>query len=515
MSIENIYQDYLSVVSSNITDSGLNDNAIYTYYGLEEDQDDYISLADNTAATALNEYSRYISALYFPIDGSWITFKGNPSKTSIEEIGKLREFINTELVNRRFYHHVFEVIKTSTALGKALLNIDNSNGLNFDNIYNSDIVISKERGDSQKRAYGKTTKTVLELITGYEGDIINELMSQYVENGELKMDMAAVMIKEVIVAILPISKELGIECKDKRAAYKKVLFLHDNNEFRLLTPKEGNKEEVFYSFPLLNYSYNGKKTLAELALPYAVNINRLKMQLSERVQRENHPTIILDKKTLQSNAANFGIGGMIATSTNEVQPKAITLTGSSSVNREHIVDEKNNILETFMIHSIRQVKQLAVTNAQAAEMILAVMKEVNGGCGDLVPFANDLLNRICSILETTTKNREIKKLLKKYKKEAYGYGMQATMEKLKKQAKFGRFLQAASGYIQVDPEARDVISGDKALLNLARAMDFAEVLVDSEGIAEKRRAKAEADQGNVDRANAEVKAKQEAARKKV
>ena len=489
--VQRIESDYQTVFAGWQECQSTQTQSIAAYFGDTNSNDLIYELADTSGAVALQEYADFCTESYFPITGEWIGIKGNiKDAESVKEANRLRELLNEEFINCKLYENLNSLIREGAAYKNAILNIDQGNGLSFDIVTREDVIVSKEKGDGNKRCYYKKYYTVAELIEQFQGDEVEELASALRDDRNVEAHMLS-RTETVIVGVIPASEFFGTDVIAEQFKYVKLHFLVTGAGFKFL---EHRTEGVtgFYTFPLINYRFNATKSLAELALPHAVNINRYEMQKSERIDNENRPTLVLDSETVMSNQYQTGPDGLIAVKSNNVMPQLLSVTGNSSLNRDDVQDGRMQIDRIFKLDQIRRTKNTSLSNYQLAGEIVAAMKSIATGTMDITSVGGDVLKRACHILERESDNMELKKLLGKYKNNLKSVGIQVAIDRHNKVNKLGRFIQTFAPYAQISPSARDIISGDNAGFLLAESMGLPEILASADEINTKRAAAADA-----------------------
>ena len=288
--------------------------------------------------------------------------------------------------------------------------------------------------------------------------------------------------------------------------------LLDGGDYHFIT----NKEEGvtgFHSFPLLNYYYQSKRSLAEIALPYVMNANRYEMQKSERAELENSPPIVMDKRTLSANQFSLGVRGIIGTQADEVQPSILQTTGSSSITRDDIQDAHAAIDRIFKTDIVRRTQITAINNFEQAEYMMKAIEATALACHDIINVANDAMKRICDILSKTHEDKDKKRLIRKYKNSAYSVGLQNSLERCKRILGTGRFLQSAVPLIQARPSAAQMLSADRGLLSLAADMGVTHLIASEEEVNAERQAAAQQAQAQQAQSQQEADAKTMSAQK--
>ena len=512
--IERIIEDFKLVQTNWMGKQTRESDTIAAYFGDSDNIDMYYSIADTYAEVALDEYTDFVTNVFFPLDGSWIGVEvDDPKKEDIENAKRFRSIINKELTDRRFYTYINDMIRKGACYRTSLLEIDDINGLNFNIIENDDIYVSFEKGEGGKRAYARSPKTILEIIEGFDGDIIKELQEEYMSEGEVKQDQL-MAYRDIIVCVIPESKFFGTEGKMGNYKYRLVYLLEVDGAFYEVENKK-QKGKGWYTFPFLNYSYRGRRSLAEKALPYALNANRYEMQRSERGELENRPPMAVDKRTLMENQFDFGAGGLTGISRDEVVPSTLQVQGQTSIVRDDIQDAHRVIDRVFKVPLIQRTELTAVSNFEASEIMLKAIESTALNCYDIINVANDALKRSCDIIIKYAGNEVDKDLLKSFKEKMVAVGLLTKLEKLKAVKGFGRFMQTAAPYIQAKPSSAQIISGDGTLINLAYAMDLPQVLATEEQVNKEREEAAQRQQQEMGMKQDESGAKLAAAESKL
>ena len=498
MNVDRIAEDYKIVSGEWKKKSCSNKDTVAAYFGDYDSSDVFYEIADTHGEIALDEYTDFVSSIYFPENGSWLGIMTDVSdKNNIEEANELRRLFNEELINHRFYSHMSDMVRNGAMYRNSVLNITNIGELNLNIVDGNNISLSPEKGEGRKRVYIEDHLTIAELIEDFSGEVIDRYRSDYLGDGSPdQMKQAELMTyKTVITGVIPTESVIFGTGKHDKYKYIKIYLVLDNGEyFQITNEKEGTKG--FYSFPLLNYSHRGRRSLAEKALTYALNANRYEMQRSERGEIENYPTMVLDKQTLMENQYSLGARGIVGIGKGETPPSILQTTGQSSITRDDIQDAHAQIDRVFKADLIRRTQITSVSNFQGAELMLAAIKATAFSCYDLINVSNDAIRRIADILIDTSKNKRFRELLRKYRDQIFSVGIQNRIEKLEKVAKIGRFMQSFAPYAQAKPSSTQILSGDGAGISLAAAMDLPDVLASQDEINAERQKAAEQQRQN-------------------
>ena len=334
------------------------EGAIRNYFGdVSTGYLDY-TVADNSGEIAAQEYIEFVSQLYFSPSGSWLGILGDATdQEQVASTNRLRTLLNDELINSRFYPTMTRLIREGVLYKNAIMDVSEAaGGLNLEVITGDNTYISMDKGDANKCAFTTTHKTKLELIQEFQGEEIDRLKEMYMgDDKDENYSIELMTYRTIVTAIIPRSEYFGTENMDKKFKYVKLYFIDNDGVFEHIKPND-EEQMGYFGFPFINYSCGDSKSMAEVALPFVIETNRMKMQKIERIRYENRPVVVLDKETLLEGAADLSPGGTVGVTRQQASPQTLSLQGPSSLTNQDIADNRAMIDRIFKIPYIRQVQ---------------------------------------------------------------------------------------------------------------------------------------------------------------
>ena len=476
----NITSDYKKVTNTWGSWDTINAD-IETYF--EESDNEYSPvLANNHGVMAANEYIEFITGETFSSDGSWIGFIPTENKPeTAKNIQKLLKYSAQKFAESNFYGEIARLIKEGVLYNQGLMSTDWSNNISFKTVTNSNLCISKDADEQNKRAYTKSWVSGLDLLTNYESD--HQIFSTIERESQQPESMTLTTMFKLIEGIIPVNKYFFDKPKSK-FKFIKVYLLESNGQ--LIELKRKGQEEAGYTvFPIMTYLPHCTKSMAQIALSKAVRVNDYEMLLGESARKILKPTYALSDKTYQSGAYNFDEGGVVLLGLQDRTPEAVESKHSSPMTERQIERLEQGIDRIFKREIILRARMTNLSQFEAALNKLNAFRAIQPYAADLVTrVPTSLLRRFDTLMRQNDK--EYKKLRDAVDGSFTMIGLTGEMEKLKKAAGIGRLYQGAAPAVQVDPAAAQMINGDKVVTTLASSWDVAEVLEKEEDIAQER-----------------------------
>ena len=462
--------------------------SVSTYFELNNHE--YIPLTNTHGVGAARKYIEFISSTVFPPDGSWVAHTGKPGK---EKQQLLNHFKNA-LANSNFYPQMLKLIKEGVLYNRGLISTEYDMGLDFNCITDNNVCMVNSSSPSNKRAYAVDYISLEELLTSYEGDIIDELDRDLNNRMDITPDLLSKQYT-IVHAIVPITKFFFDDVKAaKGAKFKKVTLLFGaNTEGEIKHKSDTDKNTLYSAFPMMIYLPHYNTPLAAEAVVPASKCNEYEPLISQNARKVINPSMAIGYDAFQNSSYNFDESGLTVLNNNERKPEPVESKQSFNITGEDVMRFEAKIDKIFKIDLIDRVAVINVSQYESAMNELNALKAIAPAAVDLVTrVPQTLLKRAHMLLKQYDK--EYARLSASVDGELTMIGLTAKMRKLEIAANMGRFAQGIVPYLQADQTAVQKIDGDMAVEVLADAYGISDIVVGDEQVAAERQAQAQQQQ---------------------
>ena len=448
---------------------------------------------NSTPEIACTNFVDFCMSRYFPIDGSWITFKfSEDPNTKIKE-KKLLDMLRCRLADSNFYQSMSTFIRGGVLfnLGACTVNWQyKSLHFNTFTVFDTQGTIIRMSGDaldSYGRGYIESNRNLAALKAYYE------VPSYKFESEKRTMDVLGsgnIAMYQTTQCFLPLSKEF-ITVNGKVEPYERFFMIElDSTGQEILKPKN-DVLPVYSTFPIFLFRPALSRSMGEEAVGPAYELINMVYQFRDRVRYVNNPSSAIPTGTLSEFKDQKGNIEELFTKpqvipisdTSAIKPEALKLPNELPVDMNYVQKLEHDVREAFKASLIQGSRTIGLSAPEHAQMELGVHREIAGFLGSvLTRTAKNLLLRSDTLLRQGDK--EYEEASQGISPEVITNSFLDNIEVYKRIKNAATMLEFASGLASVDQTIMEKFNAHKALDEVSTLLELPHLVRTDEEVQE-------------------------------
>ena len=419
---------------------------------------------------ALDKLTKYIMSTFLPSTGEWVDAEYDVEDDAVA-VQKMRNLFAKRIAESNFYDEATKTLRRGIVFKRSFLDSPFSDSISFHSVESDNIYLSKDMVLANRRVYAE------EILSGEDiRSSFKNLPEHFDRPDNNETDYVGNSIFTVISGIIPVSDRFFIDpIKEEGYTYKKVFFTVGGATGDFFLEPMDDSELYLRSIPIVSFDAGGGESLAMMALPHCVKLERYDLQMDEYGDLVTRPPMHVDNATLMRGTFNFKSRGLVATSGNEAVPSPIPTAGNLPFGLEEMREEKQDIREIFSLDLIAQANINSLSQYEVAANNLAVVNVIAPLITDFLERSlNYIVQRVHRLL--VDNDAEYRKLASQVSGKIVIYGADRIKNRLQKRVDMGQFVQTIAPMAQIDPSSLHTINGDKFNRKAAHCFNMGDIL---------------------------------------